>query len=261
MSADAKAWKKARLRSHGIEVVEHAGDYAKAVEAGRALAEADSLVYFVDDEHSLQLFLGYAVAAQELQRQLSAIGRSVDADNPLFVYLPCGVGGAPGGITYGLKQTFGPHVHCFFAEPVASPCMLVQLASGQDAPLSVYDIGLDNRTQADGLAVGLASPLVAPLMRSLLSGIFTVTDDRLFRDVYVLKRQENMLVEPSAAACFSGPHWLLESEAGREYLDAHHLLPSMLNATHVLWSTGGSLVPAEEHERFQERGRQLSVGA
>ncbi len=35
-----------------------------------------------------QLFLGYAVAARELERQLSAAGRSADADNPLFVYLP-----------------------------------------------------------------------------------------------------------------------------------------------------------------------------
>lgn len=106
----------------------------------------------------------------------SEAGRVVDAAHPLFVYLPCGVGGAPGGITYGLKALFGEHVHCFFAEPVASPCVLVQLASGAQAPVSVYHIGLDNRTDADGLAVGQASHLVSPLMGSQLAGVFTVPD-------------------------------------------------------------------------------------
>lgn len=257
MSADAKEWKKDRLRRRGIEVVEHGGDYAKAVEAGRKEAERDPYGYFVDDEHSSALFLGYAASAEELARQLGAAGRLVDAQNPLFVYLPCGVGGAPGGIAYGLKQRFGAHVHCFFAEPVASPCMLVQMASGGDEPLSVYDIGLDNRTEADGLAVGLASPLVAPMMRTLLAGVFTVDDDQLFRDVARLNAAHAVLIEPSAAAGFSGPAQLLDSAAGQTFLHEHGLQAAVSHATHVLWSTGGSLVPPAEHERFQARGRDL----
>ena len=257
MSADAKQWKKDRLRARGIEVIEHTGDYAKAVQAGREQAEQDPFGYFVDDEHSAALFMGYAASARELAEQLTQAGRPVDAQHPLFVYLPCGVGGAPGGITYGLKHQFGEHVHCFFAEPVASPCMLVQLASGQDAPLSVYDIGLDNRTEADGLAVGLASPLVAPLMRGMLAGVFSVADERLFVDALRFHETEGALIEPSAAAGFSGPNWLLRSEAGQAFLARHGLDGNLSQATHVLWSTGGSLVPAAEHQRFQEQGRML----
>ncbi|MEI2415072.1 D-serine ammonia-lyase [Orrella sp. JC864] len=257
MSADAKQWKKDRLRARGIEVVEHGGDYARAVQAGREQARRDPHGYFVDDEHSAALFMGYAASAGELAAQLAQAGRPVDAEHPLFVYVPCGVGGAPGGITYGLKQHFGAHVHCFFAEPAASPCMLVQLASGGDAPLSVYDIGLDNRTEADGLAVGLASPLVAPLMRALAAGIFTVADERLFVDAVRLHDAHGVLVEPSAAAGFGGPGWLLRSQAGRAFVAGRGLEPALPRATHVLWSTGGSLVPAPEHERFQARGRAL----
>lgn len=257
MSADAKPWKKDRLRKRGVRVVEHEGDYAEAVAAGREQALAAALrCHFVDDERSSLLFFGYAAAARHLARQLAEAGRVVDAAHPLFVYLPCGVGGAPGGITYGLKALFGEHVHCFFAEPVASPCVLVQLASGGDAPVSVYDIGLDNRTDADGLAVGQASHLVSPLMASQLSGVFTVADDRLYVQLLALKTSMGVAVEPSAAAGVGGPGWLRDSPEGQAYVRDHGL--DMRAATHVIWATGGSLVPPEELLRFQAYAETLT---
>ncbi len=259
MSTDAKAWKKDRLRKCGVQVVEHAGDYAQAVAAGRAQSLADPKGYFVDDENSLMLFLGYAVAARRLAAQLTALNRPVDGTHPLFVYIPCGVGGAPGGITFGLKALFFEHVHCFFAEPVASPCMLVQLAAGETASTSVYDIGLDNRTEADGLAVGQASHLVSPLMRSQLSGVFTVADAQLHRHLYRVAQTEGVLLEPSAAAGFDGPRWLTHSDQGQAYLRQHGLERHMASATHIVWTTGGSLVPREEHEQFQARGQLLAA--
>lgn len=255
MSHDAKEWKKARLRKRGVEVIEHEGDYAAAVASGRQDALLSANSYFVDDENSRNLFLGYAVAALRLQGQLSKKGVEVNEANPLFVYLPCGVGGAPGGITFGLKHVFGDAVHCFFAEPCASPAMLVRMAS-ETGPQSVYDIGLDNITEADGLAVAEASELVYQLVHRLVSGVYTVADDDLFRVLAALKQLNGVEIEPSASAAFLGLKFL-EAGSGRGYLQSVLSRCNPENATHIFWTTGGSFVPPEEYKQFFQRGSAL----
>ncbi|HJU70761.1 MAG TPA: D-serine ammonia-lyase [Paucimonas sp.] len=257
MSAEAKEWKKQRLRRHGVDVIEHAGDYGAAVEAGRRAAQADACTYFVDDERSLSLFLGYAVAALRLRQQLRQASVVVGPQTPLFVYLPCGVGGAPSGIAFGLKQVFGDHVHCFFAEPTASPCVLAQMSQPGHPGITVYDLGLDNRTAADGLAVARASELAVRVMTPLLSGIFTLDDDALFRNLYLLHENEGIRIEPSAAAAISGPQMLLHTPAGQQYLKENGLEQAMANAVHLLWTTGGLFVPDEDYLGFLARGRAL----
>ncbi len=258
MSADAKPWKKERLRKRGVTVVEHAGDYGSAVEQGRRDAEADPRSYFVDDERSLSLFLGYAVAALRLRDQLTQARIAVGPQAPLFVYLPCGVGGAPAGITFGLKQVFGDSVHCFFAEPTAAPCFMAQMRHPERPGLSIYELGLDNRTDADGLAVAVASELAVRMMRPLLSGMFTVGDDDLFRHLYLLHQTENLNIEPSAAAGFNGPAMLLNTTAGRRYLADNGLQNALPQAMHLLWTTGGLFVPDDEYRGFLQRGQRLA---
>ena len=257
MSADARQWKKDTLRAAGVHVVEYAGDYGEAVAAGRALAEADPRCHFVDDEHSAQLFLGYAVAGQRLQHQFAEHGIEVSAEKPLFVYLPCGVGGGPGGVAFGLKLAFGDAVHCFFAEPTHSPCMLLGVYTGLHEAVAVHDIGLDNRTAADGLAVGRPSGLVSRAMQRLISGYYTITDDELFRLLALLADSEGHRVEPSAAAGIAGMVRVL-SESSAYQACRRFSAAQLADATHLIWGTGGSMVPEAEMQGYIERGRALS---
>lgn len=98
MSREAKAWKQRLLADRGATVVLHDASYSTAVAEGRAAAAADPMMHFVDDESSTDLFEGYSTAALHLQAQLAAAGVEVTSQRPLVVHLPCGVGGAPGGL-------------------------------------------------------------------------------------------------------------------------------------------------------------------
>jgi D-serine dehydratase len=239
MSHDAKTWKKDRLRVIGAGVVEHACDYSETVaRARRSALEADA--YFIDDEDSRRLFVGYATAGQELARQLEARGLAIGQDQPLVVYLPCGVGGAPGGITAGLKAIYGADVTAVVVEPIASACVFAALAAGGGRPISVYDLGLDNETIADGLAVPVASSLVMRAIGRNFDAAVAVTDAIMVEWVRRAWHEAGLRLEPSAASAFAAaPAFVDEARrAGR--------LPKVDDIVHVVWATGGSLLPDDE---------------
>ncbi|MED1266148.1 D-serine ammonia-lyase [Bacillus mycoides] len=257
MSADAKEWKKDLLRSKGVNVIEYEADYSKAVEEGRLQADADPSCYFVDDENSHDLFLGYAVAASRLQKQLEELEIVVDEEYPLFVYLPCGVGGGPGGVAFGLKLLYKDNVHCFFAEPTHSPCMLLGLMTGLHDKIAVQDIGIDNVTDADGLAVGRPSGFVGKTMEPFLSGNYTVSDEELYRLLKELADTENIYLEPSALAGMIGP--LNVCKAENEYLQKQQLTEKVKKGTHIVWGTGGSMVPEDVMNGYYKKGLELTL--
>ena len=257
MSADARQWKKDLLRSKGVNVVEYASDYSAAVAEGRRLAQGDPTSYFVDDENSVALFLGYAVAAKRLAAQLKEMEIPVDEDHPLFVYIPCGVGGAPGGINFGLKTLWGDNVYCFFVEPTQAPCMTLGMATGLHGDISVQDVGLTGRTDADGLAVGRPSGFVGKTVEHLLCGAFTLEDPWLYRYLAGLWDAEGLFIEPSACAAFHGPVQLMRSQVCADFLRERGLRDKLPRATHIAWATGGSLVPREERDAYLARGRAL----
>src|SRR5690625_15246 len=250
MSNDAKEWKKQLLKEKGAEVIEFPGDFGEAIAEGRRKTRKDPKAYFVDDENSYELFLGYTVGALRVAEQLKKQGIKVDQDHPLFVYSPCGVGGSPGGTAFGLKQIFGDHVHCFFVEPTHSPSVLTGLVTGEFSNIKVQDIGLDNITEADGLAVGQPSNFATKISSHLISGIYTVEDEVLFKLLADLVDSEDLFLEPSATPGLLGPQLVANSD----YVKVHQL--NMKNATHIAWATGGDLVPEDQRKEFYQRGKR-----
>lgn len=252
MSSDAKQWKKDLLRSHGVIVIEYASDYSEAVKQGRKESDLNPKSYFIDDENSKDLFMGYAVSAFRLQKQLEELELVIDEEHPMFVYIPCGVGGAPGGVAFGLKQIWGDNVHIFFVEPVQAPCMLLGMETGLHNEICVQDVGLTGQTHADGLAVGRPSGFVGKVMDPELSGEFTLEDKWLYEFMRELLESQDIFIEPSACAAFEGPLKLLIYEETKKYIKKQKLDDKMRQAVHIVWATGGKLVPEEIREEYKK---------
>ena len=242
MSADARQWKKDMLRSKGVIVKEYESDYSVAVANGRKEAEKNDFCHFIDDENSRTLFLGYSVAAERLKKQFDALGIVINKEKPLYVYLPCGVGGGPGGVAFGLKMIFGDNVHCFFAEPTESCCMMLGMATGKHNDISVNDFGIQNKTIADGLAVGRASGFVGKQMLPFIDGCYSVYDERMSALLKMLADTEDIQLEPSALAGMFGPIMLSKK------------LGELPFGYHLVWATGGSMVPDEEYKKYYMQG-------
>ncbi|EHI68862.1 D-serine ammonia-lyase [Streptococcus ictaluri] len=255
MSYDAKEWKKKYLRDYGVVVIEHKTNFTEAVNQGRAESDADPKSYFVDDEHSVDLFLGYTVGPCRLKNQLEEAAIKVDEDHPLFVFSPCGIGGSPGGTAFGLKQIYGDHVHCFFAQPTHMPSMLVGLLTKEYSKVSVADIEVDAKTNMDGLAVPRTSGFVAELMHHYFNGGLTISEEEQKKLLTKMADLEDIKLEPAALAGTVGPAMLFATEEGRQYLKAHHLEDKMANATYIAWATGGSMVPKEDMDAFYQQGK------
>ena len=106
------------------------------------------------------------------------------------------------------------------------------------------DYGLSGRTIADGLAVQSPSPLAFEHAAHLVSGFHTLNDTTFLAAVNWLERSASIIAEPSATAGLTIP-WRLPD------------LPD--TATHLVWLTGGSLIPDQDKDRLRGQAATASL--
>lgn len=103
-------------------------------------------------------------------------------------------------------------------------------------------------TAADGLAVGRASGFVGRAMERLIDGYYTLTDQEMFDLLSLLDKTEQIRLEPSALAGMPGMQRILSDTS---YLNRMDFTQEKLNnATHLVWATGGGMVPEEEMAKY-----------
>lgn len=258
LSEEAADWKKKRLTDHGSSIHEHNGNFKEALQKGRddcaAANEAKpGSAYFVDDEDSKALSVGPTVAGLRMKEQLERQGIRIGANQPLFVYIPTGVGGGPSGVLRGLVDAYQDeglhqHVHGILVQPKQCASVLARLSipdKDNTKPVDVYHLGLSNKSpRGDGMAVPQASELAFANLQVNAVGAMTVSDEDMLRNTARLHKTEGITIETTAAASINGPKWCT-SEAGREYIKKNGMEKAMPNAVHVMWFTGGGKVPED----------------
>ena len=90
-------------------------------------------------------------------------------------------------------------------------------------------------------------------MERLLDGYYTLSDQEMYDLLVLLDKTENIQLEPSALAGMQGPVVVTNNS---EYLERMQFTPQQLqNATHLVWATGGGMVPKEEMQKYLNSGK------
>ncbi len=92
-------------------------------------------------------------------------------------------------------------------------------------------------------------------MQRLIDGYYTVADEELYRLMVIAYEQDKVKLEPSALAGVPGMERVLNSPEYLQRMSFTHV--QLENATHLIWGTGGSMVPEAEFQTYLDKGRSL----
>ena len=90
----------------------------------------------------------------------------------------------------------------------------------------------------------------------MLDGYITIKDDEMYKLLGMMYKTEQLKLEPSALAGVPGIVHVLANDA---YLDRMQLKSKLANATHLVWATGGGMVPTDEMNKYLERAELVGL--
>jgi threonine dehydratase len=182
MPGDAAALKRAATESYGAEIVtfdryrDDREQLARELAAERGLA----LVHPFDDPH---VMAGQGTVALELLEQAGEL----DA-----VVVPVGGGGLISGCATAV-HALSPGTRVIGVEPEASDDVARSLASGRRERVEV------GRTIADGQQTSAPGELTWPIIRALVDGVVTVSDEQIVEAMRLAFERLKLVIEPSGA--------------------------------------------------------------
>lgn len=183
MPHTAPAPKKSAVRAYGGRITECEPTLA-AREAAAAAIVAETGATLVPPFDSEAVIAGQGTCAIEL---LEDAGATLDV-------LTCPVGG--GGLLAGtaiVARALAPGLKVIGAEPEAADDAARGFSAGALQPQV-----LPVRTVADGLTTAM-SPLTFGIMRDLVSGVATVSEEAIIEAMRLVWSRMKMLIEPSSA--------------------------------------------------------------
>ncbi|MGA4817254.1 pyridoxal-phosphate dependent enzyme [Pseudomonas aeruginosa] len=197
--ADARQWKKDKLRAHGVTVVGVRLRLQCRGGTGPPLS-GRRCIHIRRRRKLPRPVPRLRRRRRATARPVDAAGIRVDSEHPLFVHLPCGVGGGPGGVAFGLCLAFGDAVHCLFAEPTHSPCMFLGVYTGRHEQVSRRTSASTSAPPPMAWRWGVRRASSAAPCSACSTAGHTVDDDELLRLLALLERSQGIRLEPSALA-------------------------------------------------------------
>jgi D-serine dehydratase len=94
-------------------------------------------------------------------------------------------------------------------------------------------------------------------MERLLDGYFTVSDQRMYQLLGQLSELEDIQLEPSALAGMLGPVVVTNNHEYRQRMQFDDKV--MNNATHLVWATGGGMVPDQEMLSYLDMAHRVEM--
>jgi len=169
-------------KAFGAEVVLYGENFDEALAKALELQKdtGATFVHAYDDPYTIA---GQGIIGLEIMEALP------ETD---IVFIPVGGGGLASGISVAIKG-LKPSVRIYGVEPETVPSM--SRAFEQDGP---YQVKVGD-TLAEGTAVGKSGELTYTILRELLEGVITVSEEDISRAVYLLLMKDKVLTEGAGA--------------------------------------------------------------
>lgn len=180
--ADAPQEKIDATRSYGVEVRLVDGDF------DQAKAEAEEFVTSVGGTY-VPPFDDYRIMAGQGTVGLEILEQAGSAD---AVIVPVGGGGLIAGVACALKAA-NPNIAVYGIESDAVPGMTASLAAGEPVKVDALP------SLADGIHVARPGDKTFGVVRELVDGVYTVTEDQIAQAVVHLSKREKVVVEGAGA--------------------------------------------------------------